>query len=132
MSRLPLRPSLVAVLQALTAGARHGFDVINATGLPSGTVYPALARLEHEGLVESRWEDQKVAQKEQRPPRRYYEVTTAGDKMLAAAVPDGVGVRQQHGSVDMVVQDIGYGSRMVRRNPSFAVVASLTLALGIG
>ena len=86
MSRLPLRPSLVAVLQALTAGARHGFDVINATGLPSGTVYPALARLEHEGLVESRWEDHKVAQKEKRPPRRYYEVTSAGDKTLADAV----------------------------------------------
>ena len=86
MSRLPLRPTLVAVLQALTAGARHGFDVINATGLPSGTVYPALARLEHEGLVESRWEDHKVAQKEKRPPRRYYEVTTAGEKTLATAV----------------------------------------------
>jgi DNA-binding PadR family transcriptional regulator len=86
MSRLPLRPSLVAVLQALTAGARHGFDVINATGLPSGTVYPALARLEHEGLVESRWEDHKVAQKEKRPPRRYYDVTSAGDETLADAV----------------------------------------------
>jgi DNA-binding PadR family transcriptional regulator len=86
MSRLPLRPTLVAVLQALTAGARHGFDVINATGLPSGTVYPALARLEHERLVESRWEDQKVAQKEKRPPRRYYEVTTAGEQMLDTAV----------------------------------------------
>jgi DNA-binding PadR family transcriptional regulator len=86
MSRLPLRPTLVAVLQALTAGARHGFDIINATGLPSGTVYPALARLEHDGLVESRWEDQKVAHKEKRPPRRYYAVTAAGDKMLDAAV----------------------------------------------
>src|SRR3954470_16409999 len=86
MSRLPLRPSLIAVLQALTAGARHGFDVINVTGLPSGTVYPALARLEHEGLVESRWEDHKVAQREKRPPRRYYEVTSDGEKTLAAAV----------------------------------------------
>jgi len=85
MSRLPLRPTLVAVLQALVAGARHGFDVITATGLPSGTVYPALARLEHEGFVESRWEDHKVAQKEKRPPRRYYEVTTAGEKILATA-----------------------------------------------
>ena len=86
MSRLPLRPSVVAVLQALTAGARHGFDVINATGLPSGTVYPALARLEHDGLVESRWEDHKVAQKEKRPPRRYYEVTAAGDRTLETAL----------------------------------------------
>ena len=85
MSRLPLRPTLVAVLQALTAGARHGFDVINATGLPSGTVYPALARLEHEGFVESRWEKHELAQKEKRPPRRYYEVTTAGEEILDTA-----------------------------------------------
>ena len=86
MSRLPLRPTLVAVLQALTAGARHGFDVISATGLPSGTVYPALARLEHEGFVESRWEDHKVAQREKRPPRRYYEVTASGARALAQSV----------------------------------------------
>ena len=85
MSRLPLPSSLVAVLQALDAGASHGFDVINATGLPSGTVYPALARLEHDGLVESRWEAHKIALKEKRPPRRYYEMTTAGGKKLAEA-----------------------------------------------
>jgi DNA-binding PadR family transcriptional regulator len=85
MSRLPLRPTLVAVLQALDAGARHGFDVISATGLPSGTVYPALARLEHDGLVESQWEDHKIALKEKRPPRRYYEMTKAGEQMLETA-----------------------------------------------
>jgi PadR family transcriptional regulator len=86
MSRLPLPSSLIAVLQALGAGARYGFDVINATGLPSGTVYPALARLEHEGLVESRWEPHKIALKEKRPPRRYYEMTAAGEKKLTEAV----------------------------------------------
>jgi PadR family transcriptional regulator, regulatory protein PadR len=85
MSRLPLRPTAVAVLQALTAGARHGFDVINATGLASGTVYPALARLEHDGLVESRWEEHRLAQREKRPPRRYYEVTRTGERMLHTA-----------------------------------------------
>src|SRR2546428_6897614 len=83
---LPPPPPLGPVRRALPAGARHGFDVINATGLPSGTVYPALARLEHEGLVQSRWEEHTVAQKEKRPPRRYYEVTTAGEKILATAV----------------------------------------------
>ena len=78
--------TVAVILRALENGYQYGFDIMDMTGLPSGTVYPALARLEHEGLVESRWEDQKVAQREKRPPRRYYEVTTAGDKMLDAAV----------------------------------------------
>jgi len=86
MSRLPLSPALVAVLDALAAGARYGFDVIDRTGLPSGTVYPALARLEHEALVSSHWEAQRIAQRDKRPPRRYYEVTAAGRRRLAEAV----------------------------------------------
>ena len=39
------------VLHALANGIRHGFDIIDATGLPSGTVYPILRRLEREALV---------------------------------------------------------------------------------
>ena len=86
MSRLPLSPALVAVLQALAGGARYGFDIIDATGLPSGTVYPALARLEDESLVSSQWEPHRIAQREKRPPRRYYEVTVTGARRLAEAV----------------------------------------------
>ena len=74
------------VLQALTQGCHHGFDIMDATGLPSGTVYPILRRLDHEGLLESRWEKPAIAQREQRPPRRYYEITRAGAAMLAQAV----------------------------------------------
>lgn len=85
MSRPPLSPALLAVLDALAAGSRYGFDVIDATGLPSGTVYPALARLEHEALVSSRWEDHRIAQREKRPPRRYYEVTATGERARRAA-----------------------------------------------
>ena len=86
MSRLPLSPALAAVLQALVDGACYGFDIIDATGLPSGTVYPALARLEHDSLVASRWEPHRIAQRDKRPPRRYYEVTAAGERRLAEAV----------------------------------------------
>lgn len=32
------------VLQAISHGNRHGFDIVDATGLPSGTVYPDLER----------------------------------------------------------------------------------------
>jgi PadR family transcriptional regulator len=66
------------VLQALVQGHHHGFDVMDATGLPSGTVYPILRRLDAEGLVRSRWEKEGVARREQRPPRRYYELTPSG------------------------------------------------------
>ena len=73
------------VLQALSCGHRHGFDVMDATGLPSGTVYPMLRRLEREGMVRANWEDPGTARTEQRPPRRYYELTGEGEKILVAA-----------------------------------------------
>ena len=73
------------VLQALLDGSHHGFDIMDATGLPSGTVYPILRRLDAEGCVKSRWEKQAVAQKEQRPPRRYYELTAGGRIMAGEA-----------------------------------------------
>ena len=39
------------VLQALARGYRFGFDIMEVTGLPSGTIYPALRRLEALELV---------------------------------------------------------------------------------
>jgi PadR family transcriptional regulator PadR len=72
----------LAVLKAIAAGYRHGFDIIDITGLPGGTVYPALARLESEGCLNSRWEDARIAQEEGRPPRRYYELRPAGERLL--------------------------------------------------
>ena len=74
------------VLQALSRGFHHGFDIMDATGLPSGTVYPILRRLDREGLLKSAWEKAAVAEREQRPPRRYYELTTDGRAMLADAI----------------------------------------------
>jgi PadR family transcriptional regulator PadR len=73
------------VLQALARGHHHGFDVMDATGLPSGTVYPILRRLEKEGLVRARWEETETARAEQRPPRRYYELTGEGEALLVTA-----------------------------------------------
>ena len=74
------------VLEALAAGRHHGFDIMDATDLPSGTIYPILRRLDAEGLVRSRWERETVARREQRPPRRYYELTGAGAETLRAAL----------------------------------------------
>jgi DNA-binding PadR family transcriptional regulator len=77
--------TMALILQALEQGCRYGFDVMAITGLASGTVYPALRRLESAGYVASKWERQSVAQQEQRPPRKYYEVTKTGKTALAEA-----------------------------------------------
>ena len=74
------------ILQAVANDYRYGFDIMDVTGLPSGTIYPALRRLEEMGLVKSRWEKDGIAQREQRPPRKYYEVTAAGEAALSEAV----------------------------------------------
>jgi PadR family transcriptional regulator PadR len=74
------------VLQALLQGHHHGFDIMDATGLPSGTVYPILRRLDAEGYVRSKWEKEGVARREQRPARRYYELTATGRAMGPEAV----------------------------------------------
>ena len=73
------------ILQALAQGHRFGFDVMDVTGLPSGTIYPALRRLEALELVTSDWEEDLKARKEGRPRRRYYELTSAGRRQLAEA-----------------------------------------------
>lgn len=78
--------TMAVILQALDNGYRYGFDVMDVTGLPSGTVYPALRRLEEHGLVVSAWESAEGAQREQRPPRKYYELTTDGLGALAEAL----------------------------------------------
>ncbi len=78
--------STTVILQAVANGYLYGFDIIDITGVPGGTVYPALRRLESAGYLASKWEEQSVAQAEPRPPRRYYELTRAGSEALAEAV----------------------------------------------
>jgi DNA-binding PadR family transcriptional regulator len=73
------------VLQAVAAGHRYGFDVMEACGLPSGTVYPALRRLEKAGLLKSRWEGAEEAFADGRPRRRTYSLTDEGRTALPAA-----------------------------------------------
>jgi PadR family transcriptional regulator, regulatory protein PadR len=74
------------VLQAIARGHRYGFEIVEVTGHPTGTVYPALRRLEHEGYLHSRWEGERRAFNEARPQRRYYEITAAGTRALGDAI----------------------------------------------
>ena len=78
--------STAVILQAVANGYLYGFDIIDITGMPGGTVYPALRRLEDAGYLASEWEKPSISQSEPRPPRKYYELTRAGREALAEAV----------------------------------------------
>src|SRR6476619_310712 len=75
-----------AILNAVSNGFSFGFDIVDITGMPGGTVYPALRRLEESGYLTSRWEKPNIAQAEPRPQRKYYELTRPGREILAEAV----------------------------------------------
>lgn len=75
-----------AVLLAIRHGHCYGFDVMDATGLPDGTVYPILRRLERRGVLEGAWEDEAAAYADHRPPRRYYRLTRLGEGAMVDVV----------------------------------------------
>ena len=78
------------LLAALEDGPRHGYAVIESlrqsTGgrldLPTGTIYPALRRLEDAGLITGSW---SVAAGRR---RRSYRLTAAGQRALAGRRAD--------------------------------------------
>ncbi|HEX6631912.1 MAG TPA: PadR family transcriptional regulator [Gemmatimonadaceae bacterium] len=82
----------VLVLYAIAHGHPYGFDVIDATGLGSGTVYPILRRLQRAGLLRATRERARDAYAAGRPPRRYYELTGAGAGALREALARHPGI----------------------------------------
>lgn len=59
------------------AGEHYGLEISKESGLPTGSIYPILARLEVSGLATSAWEDiDEAAAKRRR--RRYYRLTSDG------------------------------------------------------
>lgn len=54
---------------------RYGYELTKLTGLGSGTLYPTLARLADQGLLESEW---RPSLQPGRPPRHAYRLTSAG------------------------------------------------------
>jgi len=72
------------ILKVISGGCNYGFDIMEKTGLKSGTVYPVLRRLEQFGLIQAKWEPGE-AQELQRPQRRYYRLTRAGERTLTQA-----------------------------------------------
>ena len=84
-----------SILLAVRNDYCYGFDIMDCTGLPSGTVYPALRRLEENRLVNAEWERESLtehgqgparAQRGQRPARKYYALTSTGEAALEMAL----------------------------------------------
>ena len=76
----------LVVLSVLAGGKKYGYliqkEVREASAarvdLPAGTLYPLLHRLEDDGLVRRSWDDSTGRE------RKWYELTAAGRKRLAA------------------------------------------------
>ena len=85
MSPIRITHATALILQALATGRRHGFQIMDVSGLPSGTVYPVLRRLERELAVESAWEDEETARAAGRRTRRVYHLTESGQLLAELA-----------------------------------------------
>jgi PadR family transcriptional regulator, regulatory protein PadR len=76
----------LVLLALLSDHEQYGYEIVaelrrrsdGVFDLPEGTVYPALRRLERQGLLRARWVDVPDA-----PRRRYYALTQAGERVLA-------------------------------------------------
>ena len=94
---------LATILDDPTRGW-YGLEIGTAADLKSGTLYPALARLERAGMLASRWEDADP-RKVGRPRRRLYELTNAGREQAETALAQHLtrlgagpaGIRQPQG-----------------------------------
>src|SRR4051812_30855803 len=73
------------ILKALSLGPLHGYGVLlrlqqisnEALQIPQGSLYPALYRLEHQGLVAFEW-----GESDNKRRAKYYSLTASGRKRL--------------------------------------------------
>src|ERR1700744_6735925 len=75
------------LLRTLQGGPQHGYGIVQALRVHSGDVlqvetgslYPALHRLERQGWVRSEWKQTESNQR-----AKYYRITAAGKKQLSS------------------------------------------------
>jgi DNA-binding PadR family transcriptional regulator len=65
----------------------YGLEIVRASGVPAGSTYAILRRLEDEGFLEGRWE-QIDPEHEGRPPRRYYKLNGEGRRVAHTETAD--------------------------------------------
>ncbi len=93
----PPARAVLAFLSEAGGECRHGYDLVRATGVKSGTVYPLLIRLEAEGYLEAQWQSPAAPG---RPPRHAYRLTAEGARfarqiLSADAAPTAAGRRRE-------------------------------------
>ena len=79
------------ILKAVSLNPLHGYGVLlrikqisrKALDIPQGSLYPALYRLEHQGLIAADW-----AQSENNRRAKYYTLTAAGRRRLREETAD--------------------------------------------
>jgi PadR family transcriptional regulator len=85
--KIRLTAVIMDVLDVLTNSSSDdpawGLRLCKQTGYGTGTVYPALDRLMKAGWISDRWEDPLP---KDRPPRRFYEMTSTGREQYAAGL----------------------------------------------
>jgi PadR family transcriptional regulator, regulatory protein PadR len=75
------------ILKAVSLGAHHGYGVLlrieqitgGALAIEQGALYPALYRLEHQGLLDAEW-----GTSDNNRRARFYRLTAAGRRRLRA------------------------------------------------
>ncbi|MBB5871244.1 DNA-binding PadR family transcriptional regulator [Allocatelliglobosispora scoriae] len=93
---------VLAALLAEPDGDHYGLALMQASGLPSGTLYPILARLTEAGWLEKRGEEIDPST-EGRPARRYYRITPVALPIARQHLAElhestrGTAIRTQHG-----------------------------------
>lgn len=79
---MPRRPhtsrqaiALLAILSEKAGQWSHGYELCDATGMASGTLYPLLTRLNDHGFLDAKWEDSPI---EGSPRRHLYRLNVKG------------------------------------------------------
>lgn len=88
MAHLRMTLQTLMVLQALLeepSKERYGLELSGLLGLPSGTIYPILARLEEAGWVDSAWAV-PASHEATRHPRRFYRLNPDGAEQARTAL----------------------------------------------
>jgi PadR family transcriptional regulator PadR len=85
--KIRLTAVIMDILDVLTSSPSDdpawGLRLCEATGYGTGTIYPALDRLMKAGWITDHWEDPPP---EDRPRRRFYEMTSTGREQYTAAL----------------------------------------------